>query len=936
MADTDDELLAAIVRTADDGIYSLSLDGTITSWNRAAERIFGYAADEVIGTNIARLVPPGRPNDGPELLSRIGRGESIRGYETLRFTRDARSIEVVLTVAPITGADGHVEGAATIAREIGELQRDEETRRIAEERFRGILEAAPIALMIVDAQGRIEFANERACQLFGYDRYELLQQDLVQLLPDRVRPRRSRVEDEGRSEDEVGALPPDALGLRRDGTEFPIELGINTFTAGGRRLVAAAVADLSARREIEDALIDLANHQAVIADLGRRALEGIPLQTLLDEACAVVSRVLGLELAKVLELDPDGDTLLVRAGVGWQEGVVGTRKVPADATSQAGLALRSHEPVVVENLAGDARLGGTALLKEHGVVSGLCAAIHGREGPYGVLGAHSTRRRTFTRNDVNFLRGVANILGAAIERRRSEEELRTTTETLATLVDAAPVAVSVLDVGGAVRVWNRAAEELYGWPARDIVGRVPWAEPTAAPEDVEVFRRILAGETVRGQELQRSGPGGALMDVQIHGAPLRDRDGRITGAVALVADATATKRLEEQLLQAQKMESIGRLAGGVAHDFNNLLTGIFGYSSLLADELADADSNLRDLVDGIRQSADKAASLTAQLLAFSRRQVLQPRVIDLNEVVQGIEPLLRRIIGETISLVTVPQAGIGQLRADPTQLEQVIVNLVVNGRDAMPDGGSIVIETDEVHFDEAYAQEHFDVSPGHYVMLAVSDAGVGMDAETRTHLFEPFYTTKGPGKGTGLGLATTYGIVKQSGGHIWLYSEPGRGTTFKLYFPRAAAPLHGEGLRQQAPVSGRGSETILLVEDERSVREITRRVLVRKGYRVLVAAEGQAALAISDSQPGRIDLLITDVVMPGIGGRALAEQIQARRPDIRTLFISGYTEDAIVRQGVLDANVAFLAKPFAPEALARAVRNVLTAPQGTRIRSLRG
>jgi CheY-like chemotaxis protein len=370
------------------------------------------------------------------------------------------------------------------------------------------------------------------------------------------------------------------------------------------------------------------------------------------------------------------------------------------------------------------------------------------------------------------------------------------------------------------------------------------------------------------------------------------------------------------------MESVGRLAGGVAHDFNNLLTGVFGYTSLLADGLPADRSDLRELVEGVQESAQKAAELTRQLLAFSRRQVLQPRIVSVNDVVVGIEPLLRRIIGETITLVTVPRPGIGNIRADPSQLEQVIVNLVVNARDAMPDGGTVAIETGEAEFDEAYSQEHFDVLPGHYVMLAVSDAGVGMDAETRMHLFEPFFTTKDPGQGTGLGLATTYGIVKQSGGHIWLYSEPGTGTTFKIYFPRVAEPADGV-IDRALPAPARGSETVLLVEDEAAVRSVLTAVLERHGYQVLAASAPGGAIEIARDHAGPIDVLVSDVVMPGSGGRALAEQIGALRPGIRTLFISGYTEDAIVRQGVLDADVAFLPKPFSPETLARVVGEVL-------------
>jgi PAS domain S-box-containing protein len=915
----DERLLTQVAAAADDPIYGLALSGTITTWNAAAERVYGYAQDEIVGTSAVRFLSPGSPNDLPRLLDRVAQGETIRQYETVHYTRDARLVRVIESLSPIRDATGTVVGAACVVREVGEVQDYEETRLAAEERFRAILDVAPVALLIVDEGGRIEFANPQAAELFGFDRYELLALRLPELLPDRVTARR-------RPGDDDLPLQPDALGRRRDGTEFPAELGVNAVTVDGRRLVATSIVDLSARRAAEDDLRAVARQQAAMADLGRRALEGIEMSALLDETVLLVARVLDVELANVLEVLPDRSAFVVQAGVGWQHGVVGQARVAIDETSLAGVALRAEEPLVVADLATDDRFRNAALLHEHGVVSTITTVIHGRDGAYGALGVHSTSRREFSRLDVMFVRGIANVLGAAIDRRRSEEQLQSTTETLSTLVEAAPVAVAVLDLNGFVRVWNPAAEQLYGVRAEDVVGQEIVASGAAGEQAAAVLRRLLAGETIRGLDTSQHRPDGTDVDVRVHGAPLRDEAGSIVGAVVVLADTTATRRLEEQLLQAQKMESVGRLAGGVAHDFNNLLTGIFGYTSLLADELRDANSDQRDLLVGIQESAQKAAALTAQLLAFSRRQVLQPRVVDLNEVVRGIEPLLRRIIGETVTLVTIPHASIGRVRADPTQLEQVVVNLAVNARDAMPDGGTVVIETDEVSFDEAYAQEHFDVHPGRYVMLAVTDAGMGMDAETRTHLFEPFFTTKGPGKGTGLGLATTYGIVKQSGGHIWLYSEPGRGTTFKLYFPRVTEPAQVTTAPTTPAPTATNGETVLLVEDEVSVREITRTILNRHGYNVLAAENGQAALALSDAHAGVIDLLITDVVMPGLGGRALAAQMQARRPGLRTLYISSYTEDAIVRKGVLESNVAFLAKPFSPEALARRVREVLREP----------
>ncbi len=387
-------------------------------------------------------------------------------------------------------------------------------------------------------------------------------------------------------------------------------------------------------------------------------------------------------------------------------------------------------------------------------------------------------------------------------------------------------------------------------------------------------------------------------------------------------------QLQDQLRQAQKMEAVGRLAGGIAHDFNNLLTAITGYGDLLMASLAPDDPRRAD-VEQIRKATDRAATLTKQLLAFGRRQVLQPRVLDLNAVVADMEKMLRRLIGEDIELVTVPGPGLWRVKADPGQLEQVLMNLAVNARDAMPHGGRLIIETANVELDEAYARRHVAVRPGPYVLLAVSDTGCGMDAETLGHVFEPFFTTKEPGKGTGLGLATVYGIVKQSGGNIWVYSEPGRGTTFKIYLPRVDAPLEAAGAAAAAasaagPAGGR--ETLLLVEDDDGVRVLAREVLRRKGYRVLEARDGREALRRSETHDGPIALVVTDLVMPGLGGREVFARLAVRRPDLRVLYTSGYTDAAIFRQSVFEPGTAFISKPFTPDALARRVREVLDAP----------
>lgn len=387
--------------------------------------------------------------------------------------------------------------------------------------------------------------------------------------------------------------------------------------------------------------------------------------------------------------------------------------------------------------------------------------------------------------------------------------------------------------------------------------------------------------------------------------------------------------LELQLRQSQKMEAVGRLAGGVAHDFNNLLTVILGHSDLLLGRLAECDKT-RGEVKQIRSAGERAASLTRQLLTFSRRQVLEPKVLDLNAVVAGMLPMLRRLIGEDIEITTLADPDLGHVKTDPGQIEQVIMNLAVNARDAMPKGGPLTFETMNVDLDEAYARQHAPAQPGHYVVLAVSDTGCGMDEETRSHIFEPFFTTKGPGKGTGLGLATVYGVVKQSGGYIWVYSEPGQGTTFKIYLPRVDEATETVKVVRTETARARGSETILLVEDEDTVRSLAREILEAHGYAVLEARGGPEALQVSEQQhEGGVHLLLTDVVMPGMNGRDVAERVVSRHPGMKVLYMSGYTANAIAHHGVLDVGVAYLQKPFTLESLTRKVREVLDAPSGT-------
>ena len=499
-------------------------------------------------------------------------------------------------------------------------------------------------------------------------------------------------------------------------------------------------------------------------------------------------------------------------------------------------------------------------------------------------------------------------------------------ERLATAVEQASESILMADADGMITYVNPAFTRITGYPSVEAVGRHAsfLTEGAAGPEHLAEIRGAFTRGEVWGGRLRYRRKDDAPVDVDLAVSPLRDATGSIVGSVEVARDISREIALEAQLAEAQRLEAIGRLAGGIAHDFNNILTAISGFAELAANEIPDDHPATEDLGQ-ILKASDRAAALTQALLAFSRRQVMQPSVVDLNDVVNGISPMLGRLIGEDVELVVHTDPTLGRTMADRGRFEQVVMNLAVNARDAMPSGGKLTIETANVDLDEQYALTHVDAKAGRHVLLAVFDTGVGMSAEILKHIFEPFFTTKAQGKGTGLGLSTVIGIVAQSGGSIDVESEPGHGAAFRVYLPRVETQSEKSPTAGHGPDSPIGNETILVAEDEPAVRTFVERVLRHAGYQVHTAANGEEALRLAATL-GRLDLLFTDMVMPGMGGPELIEALTAERPHLRTICASGYTDDAVFRDGAARSQLPYLSKPFTAEALLALVRQVLDGP----------
>jgi PAS domain S-box-containing protein len=706
------------------------------------------------------------------------------------------------------------------------------------------------------------------------------------------------------------------------------------FTPDELRLVdgiarQAAVAAENAR--LLEAAESRRREAEVVADIVSAISASLDIDTVLHRVAGAARELCASDMATIALREPDTETMRFRALVQSRYGGYDTFRVEAGKGS-GGQVMRTGQPFRTDNYAEDPRITSDyqAVMQAEGIVSQMVAPIRIAGRVEGLLYVHNRAPRPFSDHDETILLRLADHAALAVENARLFAQVRDTRDFLQSIAKASADGIITTDIQGRITYFSAGAEDMFGYRAEEMLGRsVAEFYRGGIDEARTVMDKLAADGRVRHYELPLRAKDGRWVEVNASMSLLRDADGVVVGTLGVLKDITERKTLEEQLRQSQKMDAVGRLAGGVAHDFNNLLTVILGRSELLLAR-GERDPRVQQQIELIRTTAQQGAALTGQLLAFSRKQVSTPSLLDLNMVVTRMEQLLRRLLGEDLALRIVLGSGLGQVKADSGQVDQVLMNLVVNARDAMPHGGHLTIETANVMVDDAYAQQHLGVIPGPYVMLAVSDTGCGMDRDTLSHIFEPFFTTKEPGKGTGLGLATVYGIVQQNGGSIAVYSEPRIGTTFRVYLPRVeelAAALEPEAA---LPRLQRGSETILLLEDEDGVLNLAREILEMSGYTILLARASADAIQIATRHPGPIHLLLTDVVMPQMNGREVAEQLVRLRSGMKVLYMSGYTFDIMVHHGVVEGDTLLLQKPFTLESLTSKVREVLDLEPGPR------
>jgi two-component system cell cycle sensor histidine kinase/response regulator CckA len=853
--------------------------------NEAAIRRYGYTREEFLAMSREDIrIDYEQPAVGSLASAEIAANGP--GWKGQHRKKDGTLIDVSVTSNAIA-FDGH-QACLALALDVTDPKRAEEALRQSEQRTRMIIDTALDAVISMDTSGIITDWSAQTERMFGWSRAEALGRRMSDtIIPQRYRDAHIRGLKKFLATGEGPVLNRriEVTALTRDGREFPIELAISPAKLGEEWSFSAFIRDLTERKAAEEAVRQgEQRYRQLFEDIPVGLYRSTPEGGLIDGNPAMVS-MLGFA---------DRESLI--------------------ATPAASLYVDPRD-----------RLRWSEQMKGEGAVLDFEVQMRRKDGAI-IWARDTTHVKRAADGTVLLYEGVLEDITWRVE---AEQLLQANERRLTQILEVVPIGILVSDEMGSPVFMNAAAKKTLGngvaVTAIDKIAETYKAFLAGTDELYPLERNPLAkalkGVAVSVDDVEIR-EGGRVVSLSVQGAPILDSDGKVIAAVVAFIDTSDRRVLESQLRQTSKMEAVGQLAGGIAHDFNNLLTVIMSYGAMLLDRVDIVDSARED-VQEIAAAAERAAGLTRQLLAFSRQQVMQPRVMNINTVVGDMEKLLRRLIGEDVDLKISLDPGVATINADPGQLEQVLMNLVVNARDAMPTGGRLSISTENARLSADSVIGPLHAAVGDYVMLTVTDTGVGMTAEVQRRLFDPFFTTKDHGRGTGLGLSTVYGIVNQSGGEITVCSELGQGSTLKVFFPRFVSVAETPALEARPKEVPRGVETILVVEDDSNLRELVARVLKKSGYEVHVAAGGAEALVIAGDMLTPIDAVLTDVVMPGMNGRELVEKLLEMRPGIASLLMSGYTDDEVLRRGVQQGDTAFLQKPFTPDQLARKVREVL-------------
>ncbi len=873
------------------------------------------------------------PGDGKDwfVVSQIHAEEAYQPVRDLRMMVLLVSVLLFLACAAGVGLIWRHQ----VSMSYQQRYESEQERRALLGHYDYLTRNANDAILLLDESGAIRAANDRATEFFGYSKEELVQLNIRQLKTSQTMAEFDKAWEKLHRE---GSLLYETMNRRKDGREMATEVSVRVIDVDGHKYSQSIVRDITDRKQAERQIRRLNRLYAVLSRSGRAMVKARTEGELLDAVCGIASESGGFALAVITRLDPDTHQLIPVAAAGdsrdYLEGVeMSAADVPV-GRGPAGTSVRELRPVICNDIPTDpAMTPWREMAARYNLRSSISLPLIRAGGVIGHLGLYATDSGFFDEEEAALAGEIAESVSHALDtlsqdqqRRRAEEELQVSRERLELVLDASDEGYWDWNLLSTEAHQSPRYETLLGYKPGELEpGYLPW-RGMVHPEDLQATDQkfhefIQNGTSSFSCEYRMRRKSGDYVWVICRGKVVeRDQTGRPIRVVGTIGDITERKQLEAQFLQAQKLESVGRLAGGVAHDFNNLLTVINGYSSLLMKRLREGDPH-RQQIQQILQAGEQAANLTQQLLVFSRKQIVEPQALRLNVEVSQAQKMLQRIVGEDIELTIDLRAKPDGVMADRGQIHQVLMNLVVNARDAMPNGGRIRLATENHDLRPEETMEGSGETPGSYVVLTVSDNGLGMDEKTRLRIFEPFFTTKEVGKGTGLGLATVYGIVRQSGGFIRLESEPGEGATFRICLPLVAAnSVEGKAA---VPCETAGTERILLVEDQEQVRTLAAESLRMYGYSVVTAANAEEALAQARRIREPIDLLLADVVMPGISGTVLAKKILEFRTETRVLFMSGYTEEALGRNGVIEAGTKYLQKPFTPDSLAARVRQVL-------------